>query len=365
MYQSDITLASDGQGRDQPSRALCGIIKFLVSSAPAVSIDAVIPVRNGATTIARAVDSVLAQTRLPDRVLVVDDGSTDGGADLVRGLARVEVITTPPRGVSHARNTGIHASQADLVAFLDCDDFWLPEKIQCQMTVFERDPEIVAVNSAFMTADRDGRRIEGGAVPVPFRRDAHRQLLELFHGGGGGSSTIMARRAVLLELGGYDERLAFGEDRDMWLRLAHGRALGYCPEVLAAVVENPSSVTRRGMTDPTTRVEMLLQNLQVMEKWTSATPLPARFYINCCSEILVQSVRNRLGYRGLRALRVQLEERVPTIARRIARSDAGFLTHLALSGVLNAPVVFGRYLTYRRRRSRAAAHFQSARGGAR
>lgn len=330
------------------------------------TVDVVIPMRNGAATIARAVASVLGQTLLPERILVVDDGSTDGGGELVRGLPRVEVITTPPLGVSHARNTGIRASRAEFIAFLDCDDLWLPDKLRIQLVAFERRPEVVAVNTAFMSVDMNGRRVPGAATPVTIRRDAHRRLLLLFQRGGGGSSTMMARRLALLDEGGFDEALAYGEDRDTWLRLAHGREFDYCPEVLACIVENPQSVTRRAFDDPRVRAEMLMQNLAVVEKWVGRARLPVRLYVNCSSEILIQSVRNRLSYDDLLALRRQLVQRVPRLAARIAPNTLVFLAGLLFSGLANSVSVLRRFLGYKRRRklaSRYGAHYASREAG--
>jgi glycosyltransferase involved in cell wall biosynthesis len=113
-------------------------------------ISAIIPVYNGETYIAEAVASMLEQTLPPDEVLVVDDGSTDRTAEVVRRLPGVQYHYQENRGAGTARNLGIRQSKGDLIAFLDADDIWLPEKLRLQTAALEEDPllDIVFCNMA-------------------------------------------------------------------------------------------------------------------------------------------------------------------------------------------------------------------------
>jgi glycosyltransferase involved in cell wall biosynthesis len=110
-------------------------------STPLVS--CIVPVFNGERYLAEALDSVLGQTYRALEVIVVDDGSTDGTPAVVRTFgARVRCVTQPNAGLAAARNRGLAAATAELVAFLDADDLWLPEKIACQMERFRARPEL-------------------------------------------------------------------------------------------------------------------------------------------------------------------------------------------------------------------------------
>ena len=105
-------------------------------------ISVVIPAFNVGKFIARTLDSVLAQTRAADEIIVVDDGSTDNTAEVVRSYGtKVNFIQQDNAGASTARNTGIKAAQSEWVAFLDGDDEWLPEKLEVQLSLPERNPE--------------------------------------------------------------------------------------------------------------------------------------------------------------------------------------------------------------------------------
>src|SRR5262249_4621066 len=108
-------------------------------------VSVVIPTYERRRWVCRAVESVLAQTRPADEILVVDDGSSDGTADeLARRFgARVRVLVQPNGGVAAARNAGVRAARHPLVAFLDSDDCWLPSKLERQLPLHD-DPSVVA-----------------------------------------------------------------------------------------------------------------------------------------------------------------------------------------------------------------------------
>ena len=109
-----------------------------------ISVSAVIPAYNSEATLGRALDSVLAQTRPADEIIVVDDASTDGTASLARSYADrgVRLLSLPERrGAAAARNAGIGAAKGDWIAFLDADDEWLPAKLEKQVAAISSNRE--------------------------------------------------------------------------------------------------------------------------------------------------------------------------------------------------------------------------------
>ena len=170
----------------------------------------IIPVCNGERFLAEALGSVFAQTLLPDEIIVVDDGSTDGTAALVARLAAtapapVRYLYQENRGPAAARNAGIQQAQGATLAFLDADDLWTPEKQQTQMALLTAPPWIDIVTGLTQQFLDLGDSSSSGAqltAPHPYA-DPHFQS-KLF-------------RAELFErVGLLDESLQFGEDID-WL----------------------------------------------------------------------------------------------------------------------------------------------------
>ncbi len=105
------------------------------------TVSVVIPVHNGAEYLAKALESVFSQTEPAEQVIVVDDGSRDRSAAIARSFPEVRLIQQANAGVSAARNAGVSASTGSLLAFLDQDDLWLPDKLRFQTEYLAKHPE--------------------------------------------------------------------------------------------------------------------------------------------------------------------------------------------------------------------------------
>jgi hypothetical protein len=179
--------------------------KSTMANQPRISV--VIPAYNAEHTIARTLDSVLAQTRPVDEVIVIDDGSRDGTTALVSSYASaVRCISQPNAGVAAARNQGIQIARGDWIAFLDADDAWLPEKIERQIP--ELRPGVDVVNTYVVDQlNVYDKEITFESLWI------HNRI---------GTSTVIARKSTLLEAEGFveDRRLMSVEDYNLWLRLA-------------------------------------------------------------------------------------------------------------------------------------------------
>jgi glycosyltransferase involved in cell wall biosynthesis len=180
---------------------------------PAVSV--VVPAHQAASTLRTALESLLAQRPEPAEVIVVDDGSTDATAEIARGFSGVRVISQANAGPSAARNAGIAEASGPWVAFCDADDAWLPGKLAAQLQVAQSRPEVSLIAGDWVRS--------GSAAPAEVAHNVglsvfdYRDVLVLnrFQ-----TSTVLARKSLLEQAGGFVPALDGAEDWDMWLRCA-------------------------------------------------------------------------------------------------------------------------------------------------
>jgi glycosyltransferase involved in cell wall biosynthesis len=234
-------------------------------------VDVVIPVRNRARFITICLNSVRAQTLQPNSVIVVDDGSTDSTPEIldeyVDGWPKLRIIRSVPRGVSHARNLGLAASDAPFVAFLDSDDIWLPEKLERQMSLFLPDrPHLGFVHCGCYQIDELGRPLPRGQVFLPSKRgDIFQAMVESFYHISGSASAVVARRELVRQVGGFDGTLMCGEDQDLWQRLARVSHVDYVSAALVGLrVHSESSCSQAVLSNPEL---VLFQRLKIWNKW--------------------------------------------------------------------------------------------------
>jgi glycosyltransferase involved in cell wall biosynthesis len=211
---------------------------------PTPTVSVVMPAFDAAACIGRAVDSVLAQTWAERELLVVDDGSRDGTLAVLAGYGeRVRVLRQANAGPAAARNHGLRAARGRYVAFLDADDWWLPTKLERQVALLEARAELGFCSTATQVVTADG----APAGHWPCCADDGAPLLErLFVQGAavsGSTSGVLARAALLREVGGFDEALRGFEDPDLWLRLAARAGYACIAEPLTVVVRTPGSVS--------------------------------------------------------------------------------------------------------------------------
>jgi glycosyltransferase involved in cell wall biosynthesis len=180
----------------------------------------VIPARNEEACIARAISSAVEQSLPPREVIVVDDGSTDGTGQAASAFPSVRVIRhEAPAGLSVARNDGIAAATTAWIAFLDADDQWHPDKMDCQADVAKTTGAGVIYCGILQRWQDDGPSAKILA-PHFLYPGALRRALLLRNCITGSGSAVVARRDLLTQAGGFDVSLARSEDRDMWIRLS-------------------------------------------------------------------------------------------------------------------------------------------------
>lgn len=203
-----------------------------------VLVSVVLPTCNRAHLVGRAIRSVLAQTVEDFEILVVDDGSTDGTADVLAASPdrRIRSVRLDDNGgVSRARNTAIALARGQWIAFLDDDNEWVPTYLerQLELAVAWPDAEVVYCR-ARRRNDCTGQDV--GLVPTAIRSGrVFRHLVDRWHPA---ISCAMVRRSRLSALGGFDEELRVVEDWDLWLRLAQHTVFAGTAEVLVVRHEN-------------------------------------------------------------------------------------------------------------------------------
>lgn len=226
--------------------------------APRFSV--IIPAYNAAATLARAIDSVLAQTWTAHEVIVVDDGSHDASAALAAAYGPpVRLLRQANAGVSAARNAGAQAATGDWLTFLDADDWYYPERLQ-----WHGEWLLEAPGLDFLTGDYDYRRPDGSLIGTSMAaHPAGRALLAQAAGAArvvmpaaqfepfvaehfGDTHTLSVPRATFLALGGYPTGYRVCEDVFFLVKLcAASRAAGVVCRALAAYVIHPGSATRQ------------------------------------------------------------------------------------------------------------------------
>lgn len=210
---------------------------------PAITV--VIPAWNAAWCVGRAIDSVLAQTFTDFELVVIDDGSTDDTASVLAFHgSRIRVVSQPNGGLASARNAGIRAARGEYVAFLDADDWWLPEKLARQIALMRKQPWLAFCSTAVRVETPQGQ-------PLPEWHcghcGGHSVLESIFSANAfvaGSGSAVLVRREALIRSGGFDESLRSLEDIDLWMRLAVLGGYGCIDECLAVILKRPDSMSR-------------------------------------------------------------------------------------------------------------------------
>lgn len=199
---------------------------------------------NNASTLPAAAESILTQTLSDLELVIVDDGSTDStpqlAGELAAGDPRVRYLPLAHMGISGSLNEGLRAAAAEFVAFQDADDWSEPARLERELAVFERRPEVVVVGCRMREVDGAGGEL---APRTSFAAGDVNEALMRFNPIP--NSCAMVRRAAALDAGGFDPRYRYAMDYDLWLRLAERGAVVTLDEPLAVRVMGGANVAAR------------------------------------------------------------------------------------------------------------------------
>ncbi len=226
-----------------------------MDSTPLVSV--IIPTHNCAAYIGDAVASVLSQTYQTFEVIVVDDGSTDETSDVLTPYRdRIQYVYQDNQGPAAARNAGIRQARGNLIAFLDADDTWSPRKLELQVLALKAYPDAGLAFTDFHEFDESGvhkpSHLTGQRSSEAWFAKNRAAETELAYGGMYqeflranwiATCSVIVRRDVLAAVGCFDEGISYGEDYDLWLRIARRYRMLCNNRVLAGVRQRPKSLS--------------------------------------------------------------------------------------------------------------------------
>lgn len=306
------------------------------SAGPAVSV--VIPAYNRANCVATAVESVLSQTFRDHEIIAVDDGSSDRTDEVLKSFGgRIRLIRQENQGVSSARNTGVRASRGKWIAFLDSDDRWHSDKLECQIAALEKYNAKVCFTRSINHQDQILRDIdfisprlcEPGLYYVENAVDAvclspRHPLIQ----------TMVADKALLEQVGLFDESFPAAEDAELIFRLSFLSGFLYVDRPLATIFENSeNSLTYSKKLVSQARRNQSYLRLSAHMYWRLAETSPEKLSV----------VRKLLGYYISRRAELACAAGQVPVARALARDGiffAGNFRDFALcAGVLVCPGV--------------------------
>jgi len=219
-----------------------------------MAISAIIPAYNAEGFIAGAIESIRAQDIPVDEILVVDDGSKDRTAEVVQSLGgNVILLRQQNAGPSAARNLGLQQARGDLIAFLDADDRWTPDKLRTQLAALENHPELGLVASDMAEVDPEGRllvpsvldkhgllsefqALDGAPIPRAVARLVEKNFIP--------TGSVLARRSVFEASGGFKNHIRYGEDLELWARIAARSPITCLPQVHLLRTQHDNNTTK-------------------------------------------------------------------------------------------------------------------------
>jgi len=250
------------------------------------SIDVIIPVHNAELYIKEALGSVINQTYPVNKIYLIDDGSNDRSEKIINeyqkeSSIKIEYIKTYGNSPSKARNIGIKRSSADIIAFLDADDVWHPEKIEKQIKLIE-EKEVEFVHTGYQYIDSAGNDF------IPRDRSYSDSELYgdvsrlIFHKVGSiALPSVIISKKLIDRVGAFDPELRFAEDHDLWIRAAQATKFGFLKENLLKVRRHNSNITND-------RDSLLTNRINFYTKW--ATFFPA-------NTPTVKDIRDEIAYK--------------------------------------------------------------------
>ena len=288
-----------------------------------MKISIVIPLYNKEAHIRNTLEHIIGQSFQDFEVIVINDGSTDSSEEEVKSVtdSRIHLYSQENHGVSYTRNRGVDLSSGELIAFLDADDEWEPDYLQCQYDLYKRYPDAVAYGTNYYIIENEKKYV----LTFPNIKDNCGILTDYFVSGKSytplWTSAIMIKKSTFIDLGGFPLNYKLCEDIDLWCRLACTGEIAYLNEPHAVYHRNSTNMASRA-TD-TTCYFPFLDDYKKYESIVSSTQF--------------QSIKRYVEYRRLNAVSYALlVAENPKLARNII--------HKIKNETLNKKKLYGYYI---------------------
>jgi glycosyltransferase involved in cell wall biosynthesis len=305
------------------------------TSLPATAlVSVIIPARNGAAYIRETIDSALAQGTRVTEIIVIDDGSTDDTASIVRSIrdVRVRLIANDSAGVSAARNLGARTARGRWLLFLDADDRLRANAVATLVTAAKAAPHAVLVYGDYDLIDSDGRPIGRRGLLKGRRKPSGHVLERLASGNFIVNGGIMLVRADAFgAAGGFDESLKYCEDWHCWCRLAAIGEFQFVPAILLDYrlhTANTMNAATRSPRDFIPAVDRVFSDRLILGRLPAgATPvLRQAAEIHLLTYSATQAIRfgrHREAFAYLRMIGQRSTKAVPRSAAKLALAYVG------------------------------------------
>lgn len=262
-----------------------------------LQISAIIPTYNNAAFIKDAVLSIQHQTVPVAEIIIIDDGSSDNTQQIIQQLSgNIHYIRQQNQGPSAARNTGIKAAKSEWVAFLDADDQWTTNKLEKQIQALHNSPELKLIAGDMSEIDINNQVLDASVLNKHHFLDKFKELngkpiphafIELLRKNFIPTGTVLIEKDTLLEAGLFNDNIRYGEDLELWVKVASRHPITCLPNILM--------LRRQHGSNSTQSAELMLTDLiKVMESVKSY--IGKQHIQNYNPDQCIADALNNLGY---------------------------------------------------------------------
>ncbi|MHC4234061.1 MAG: glycosyltransferase [Planctomycetota bacterium] len=289
------------------------------------SVSAIIPCYNAETYVALALESVLSQTQPPAEVIVVDDGSTDGSAEVAARAGRlVKLISQKNSGRAGAIATGLQVARGELVAFLDADDLWAPHMLEIEVET------LLSERAGLVYGRGIGCDENGQQLSTRFGAPTHRWALpHMLCGNQVCGNTVVVRRSVLDRVGGFVAKYWPCDDYHLWLRVAAVEPFAFVDEVMTYYRQHGEQISQN-------RPLMIRREMSVIRDFLNQRPdvlrtLSPELVRRACVERFIERGIDCFDHGRQRAARTIFRECLKRAPRHSRVLRYALLSHLPWS----------------------------------